>query len=65
MLHFFNGIATTYGERYTDNAVIMNAFHETHKVKNGQTKVLPPKFIIFSDIELTEANLSDLQNVRF
>jgi GNAT superfamily N-acetyltransferase len=65
MLHFFNGIAATHGERYTDNAVIMNAFHETHKVKNGQTKVLPPKFMIFSELELTEANLSDLQNVRF
>ncbi len=65
MFHFFNGTSTTLGERYTDNAAIMNAFHVTHKIKNGETKVLPPKFIIFSELELTEPNLSDLQNVRF
>lgn len=63
--HFFNGNTKTHGERYTDNAVIMSNFNETRKMKNGEIKVFPPKFIIFSDIELKAEYLADLQNVRF
>jgi hypothetical protein len=65
IFHFFNGNTKTYGERYTDNAVIMSNFNETRKMKNGEIKVFPPKFIIFSDIELKAEYLADLKNIRF
>lgn len=65
LLHYFNGDAESRGNRYTDNAVIMNSFDEFRKIKNGETKIFPPKFIIFSDIELKAEYLADLKNVRF
>ncbi|HQO09469.1 MAG TPA: GNAT family N-acetyltransferase [Clostridiales bacterium] len=64
-LHYYNADPVSRCWFYSDNAVIMNNFNEGRKIKNGETKVFPPKFIIFSDIELTEENLIDLQNVRF
>jgi len=64
-LHLYNGDAVSYAESISDNAIINSEFQEKRKIKNGETKVFPPKFVIFSELELKEENLTDLQNVMF
>ena len=65
MLFAFNSDSASKGWSYIDNAVITNSFDENSWIKNGETKIFKPKFIIFSDIDLSEDNLSDLRNIRF
>jgi hypothetical protein len=62
---YYNANPKSGGNSYSDTSSISTCFVETSKIKNGERKVFPPKFIIFSDIELKEENLADLQNVRF
>jgi len=64
-MHYYNADPQSEGECYSDTSTISTCFEETRKIKNGETKVFPPKFIIFCENELTEANLVDLQNIRF
>jgi ribosomal protein S18 acetylase RimI-like enzyme/cytochrome c oxidase assembly protein Cox11 len=63
--HYYNATPKSKGYYHTDDLCLINCFIEHRKIKNGETKIFPPKFIIFSELELTEENLADLQNVRF
>ncbi len=64
-LYYFNSETVSDGWFHCDNGVIMCGFDEFRRIKNGEAKIFSPKFIIFSELELTEENLTDLQNVRF
>lgn len=64
-LFSYNSDIKSEGWCYFDNAVITNSFGVKRIIKNGETKVFAPIFIIFSELELKEENLEDLQNVRF
>lgn len=65
ILHYYNSNPDSAGEYNIDSFTVSSCFDETKKIKNGETKTFPPKFIVFSECELTPDNLIDLQNIRF
>jgi len=63
--HYYNASPKSIGYYHTDDLCLINCFIERKKIKNGETKIFDPKFVILSELELNEENLADLQNVRF
>lgn len=64
-LYFYDTNPVSKGYCENDLFVVSCSYNEEYKIKNGDTKVLPPKFIIFSELELKEDDLIDLRNIKF
>ncbi|MBN1968450.1 MAG: GNAT family N-acetyltransferase [Candidatus Delongbacteria bacterium] len=63
--YFFNGNPASSGSTSTDNAVATSNFEEIRMITKNKPEIYPPVFVIFSEHDLTEEMLVDLQNVRF
>jgi len=64
-IFLMNGKKSNSGWTFSDTSLACASFDDYKNIKNGEDFIFAPKFLIISELDLKEANLVDLRNIRF